>query len=461
VCTSPRGGGEEYENTSYEFSYVVTLSLWIVGTIERNLGLLDTGASKSIFGDPSLLHDIKSVSPVTFHGISGSETPVVANRSGRFGDFGQVMFDDSARANVLSMSELEDQGFVAEYDSTKKMFSLTSPTGAIHLFKRHKGMYALANLAEPSPISRKEIALVTVAERRAEFTTRELLEIDAAKKFQDALGSPSIESAIDVVKSNTLLNNPVTVEHLKRAEYVNGKNLGLIKGKTTAPAQSAPLHRTEYPPGRTAQEAHCDLFFLNGNAFLITVTHPLGVTIITHLGVGKGARTTANIRKALLAHTNGLKTRGFTVAQVISDGEGGIIKAFEEESPFDFPLNPRGTKMHAPWVERKIRTVKEICRAVYNTLGFRLPNSFLQSEHPTQQVRTPRVPKIAFLWIQAGLCQRNERYFRRICASIQPILRKRNHGASDRCMHPPVPSRKYGRVLQDVLYPKHEGYLTR
>ena len=312
------------------------------------------------------------------HGISGSETPVVANRSGRFGDFGQVMIDDSARANVLSMSELKDKGFVAEYDSAKKIFSLTSPTGAIHLFKRYKGMYALANLVEPSPTSRKEIALVTVAERRAEFTTRELIEIDAAKKFHDALGSPSIENAMDVVKSNTLMNNPVTVEHLRRAEYVNGKNLGLIKGKTTAPSQSAPLHITEYPPGRKAQEEHCDLFFLNGNAFLITVTHPMGATIISHLGVGKGARSTASITKALLAHTNALKARGFTIAQVISDGEGGIIKAFEDGSSFDFPLNPRGTKMHAPWVERKIRTVKEICRAVYTTLGFRLPHSFLK-----------------------------------------------------------------------------------
>ena len=257
------GGGEEFEDTSYEYTYVVTLTLRIDGTIGLKLVLLDTGASKSIFGDPSLLCDIKSVSPVTFHGISGSETPVVANRSGRFGDFGQVMIDDSARANVLSMSELEDKGFVAEYDSAKKIFSLTSPTGAIHLFKRYKGMYALANLVEPSPTSRKEIALVTVAERRAEFTTRELIEIDAAKKFHDALGSPSIENAMDVVKSNTLMNNPVTVEHLRRAEYVNGKNLGLIKGKTTAPSQSAPLHVTKYQPVRKAQEAHCDLFFLN------------------------------------------------------------------------------------------------------------------------------------------------------------------------------------------------------
>jgi hypothetical protein len=112
------------------------------------------------------------------------------------------------------------------------------------------------------------------------------------------LGSPSIESAIDIIKSNTLLDNPVTIEHLKRAEYVNGKNLGLIKGKTTAPSQSAPLHRTEFPPARSDQEAHCDLFFINDNAFLITVTAPLGLTMITYLGVGKGARATENIKSA-------------------------------------------------------------------------------------------------------------------------------------------------------------------
>ncbi len=175
---------------------------------------------------------------------------------------------------------------------------------------------------------------MTVSERRAEFTTRELIEIDAAKKFQDMLGSPSIESAIDIVRSNTLLGNPVTIEHLKRAEYVNGKNLGLIKGKTTAPSQSAPLHRTEFPPGRADQEAHCDLFFLNDNAFLITVTAPLGLTMITYLGVGKGARTTDSIRAALATHIGALKSQGFNVVQVISDGEGGIIKAFEGSTPF-------------------------------------------------------------------------------------------------------------------------------
>ena len=103
----------------------------------------------------------------------------------------------------------------------------------------------------------KTLLQVTVIERRAEFTTRGLIEIDAAKKFQDMLGSPSIEGAIEIVKSNTLLGNPVTIEHLKRAEYVIGKNIGLVKGKITAPSQSAPLHRTEFPPGRADQEAHC------------------------------------------------------------------------------------------------------------------------------------------------------------------------------------------------------------
>ena len=105
--------------------------------------LFDTGASKGIFGDATLLSDVISVPRVTFHGISGSDLPVNASRAGQFGDFGQVMVDGNASANVLSMSELKSRGFSFSYDNDKDSFLATSPTGGIHRFSPYKGLYAL------------------------------------------------------------------------------------------------------------------------------------------------------------------------------------------------------------------------------------------------------------------------------------------------------------------------------
>ena len=124
---------------------------------------------------------------------------------------------------------------------------------------------------------------------------------------------------------------------------------------------------------------------------------------------------------ALLTQIGALKSRGFKVVQVISDGEGGIIKAFEGSSPFDCPLTPRGTKMHAPWVERKIRTVKEICRAVFTTLPFRFPNSFIKflASFAASRVNIlpnksglAGCPKSFFLRLQTGISEGNARHVR-------------------------------------------------
>jgi hypothetical protein len=126
---------------------------------------LDTGASKGIFGNVSLLTDVASAPLVIFHGISGSALPVTANQAGRFEDFGKIMVDGNARANVISMSEQKSRGFSFRYENDEDTFYGTSHTGGVHQFIPYKGMYALVrNSPRIRPTSHSSLITVPKGE---------------------------------------------------------------------------------------------------------------------------------------------------------------------------------------------------------------------------------------------------------------------------------------------------------
>jgi hypothetical protein len=161
------------------------------------------------------------------------------------------------------------------------------------------------------------------------------------------------------------------------SEKVYGKDVALMRGSTVKrKAVPSKIEHISYL-APADQTLNTDIMYVFGHALLISVSSPLGMAFITHLGKGIGTRAVAPVRKALTEHISELAARGFHVKVVQSDGEGAVSALKLELAAKGIVLNPAGTGKHVPTVERKIREIKEVMRGIYNTLPYTLPHTLI------------------------------------------------------------------------------------
>jgi hypothetical protein len=116
-----------------------------------------------------------------------------------------------------------------------------------------------------------------------------------------------------------------------------------------------------------------DIMFVDSEPFLISVSQPLGLTMVNYLENEKGARSVESVKPCVLAHINAYKARGFNVTHILNDGEGAV-KAIESDlNNAGVILNPAGPNQHVPVVENKIRQIKNGVRSHITSLPFKMP----------------------------------------------------------------------------------------
>lgn len=118
-----------------------------------------------------------------------------------------------------------------------------------------------------------------------------------------------------------------------------------------------------------------DIMFVEGDPYLVSVSKPLGLTLINHL---KGSRTAATLMSAISNQLNRYTSQGFVVNTILTDGEGGLIALESYLNSEGISVNPAGPGQHVPVVENKIRQIKERCRAIINTLPYTLPETLMK-----------------------------------------------------------------------------------
>jgi len=115
------------------------------------------------------------------------------------------------------------------------------------------------------------------------------------------------------------------------------------------------------------QSLHCDLMFVEGEPYLISVSTPLGLTMCTHLASGKGAES---VKKAMFDQIAAYESERFVIRTILSDLEGSISSIRAELNQRGIRVNPSGPGQHVPVVERKIQQVKERVRAHLSTMPY-------------------------------------------------------------------------------------------
>ncbi len=136
----------------------------------------------------------------------------------------------------------------------------------------------------------------------------------------EKLAYPSAEKAIEFISSGSMNDVPVTAHDVARAYEAYGTPvILLLQGKT--------VHKSDhsYVPERlprtisTAIQLHADIMFIEEVGFLITVSKPLDLVIITPLGKGTGVKSETSLRKALIGQHHVYWGKGFEISSVIMD----------------------------------------------------------------------------------------------------------------------------------------------
>ena len=73
----------------------------------------------------------------------------------------------------------------------------------------------------------------TVAENCGNYTTQQIEKAKEARKLYHNIGVPTVKNFKYMLKSNGIKNCPVTIEDVKIAEDIWGKDISYLKGKTT------------------------------------------------------------------------------------------------------------------------------------------------------------------------------------------------------------------------------------
>ena len=337
----------------------------IGGVDDPNIVLLDNEATRSVFRNAALLGELGPCAPVTFGGINASEDSTIqARQKGILPGFGPVLYSEEAAVNALSWSSLVDAGLQLGYNADEDYFFVTDVHGDTHKFRRFGNLYG--------KIFDTHKAYATVENNRKLYTQRQLHGADRARDLERKMGFLPIGGI-----SPSIINCPVTLHDIQRASEIYGRSIPSIKGKDRRAHQHTDVQERLDMDIDTELTLHVDLMYIESIPFFVSVSVPLGLTLLTHLGFAIGSRAKKPILAALDSQIKGYKSQRFSVIGIVSDGEGAITSLQSEINAMGVHVNINAPGQHVSIVERKIQTIKGCTRSIISSLPYKLPYSLV------------------------------------------------------------------------------------
>jgi hypothetical protein len=323
--------------------------------------LLDSCSTVNLIANKSLLKGIHEVPTVMNVRCNAGVT--TTNLQGWLGDFPEpVWYNPNGAANIMSLFVVKKY-YRVQYDSAEQdVLRVTKPDGSIMLFTPTvKGLYAMDNhLTGWAHVS-------TVTERKSEYTKREYRDAVLARKIQNILMFPGVQSYTKIADSRLIANCPIGRSDIAAAERIFGPNLGALKGKTVKRTSVPVAGGIEgVPPSILERYQHTvlavDIMFVNKIPFLITISRGLHAGTVENLSDRRVTTVVTALERVIQLY----RRRGFRVTTLLADPE------FEALQPSfgDVSFNLCAQDEHVPEIERFIRTVKDRTRSCYNSLPF-------------------------------------------------------------------------------------------
>jgi hypothetical protein len=87
---------------------------------------------------------------------------------------------------------------------------------------------------DPCTRKNKRLSFVnTVAENKSSFSKRQIKGAEVARTLYRTLDCPSMKDSKWIIRSHQIKDSPVTVQDVEVAISIWGKNISVLKGKTT------------------------------------------------------------------------------------------------------------------------------------------------------------------------------------------------------------------------------------
>jgi len=293
------------------------------------------------------------------------------DRVGYLEGFFDCQVCDSCPMNIISMSRVED------------MYPITYVQGesiVIHLddrdiaFKRRDGMYVadfsdwLIDDEERVAEVSKDLCLFTVEERESLYSCKQVRRALEAGEYLRALGYPSLQDVIKIVRDGNVRNIPNGVEDVRRFFDIYGAQIPALRGKTTKKhAKGANMEDREARLQITHQDMVADIMHVAKENFLVSMSSLLEVMLVKHVknlsrdSLGTGVQS----------HINTLGSRGFKPDRVLVDPHKSLV-ALQGAFP-GVVIDPVGAGDHLDKVDTRIHRLKELMRSVIADLPYHLP----------------------------------------------------------------------------------------
>ena len=336
--------------------------------------ILDTGATACIVKEKSLLKNIRKVRNVArIKGVNSEDLCTVY--IGDLPYFGEAWYHPKAVANLIPFGRLEKNHNV-NYERNFRFHFKAEDGTEINFFKVEEdsegnGLYVF------NPDTKDFIAAITTVEQnKLGYSKREVRDAIVAREFIRRMGYPSIRDAIELLESGSIVNCPVTVQDIVRAQNIFGTDIGILKGKMTH-KKSDPVNLSHLPKLTGVsifQALNTDIMFVDGMPYLITISQPLNLLMVKSL---EGRRDKEAIEEALIKIIRQYRARGFSIERVLCDGEKGVAACADLLNAEGIELNISSAGQHVPVIERAIRQIKERIRAIVTTLPYILPNKLM------------------------------------------------------------------------------------
>ena len=323
---------------------------------------------------------------IILSGIDKDSYGIKVDMVGQLGEIGTVFYSPKASANVLSFAAMSDAGATIRFDSKHERFTL-QPKGSqnIYSFCRQDiagsaGRFYVCDtrtMIGPTPTlhtNREQALVTTVSDNMKRYTHREVETARKAIELLSRMGYPSVENAIAMIKGGD--NFGVSEEDFRIADAIWGKDITSMRGKTRKSATPAADIRIAARVVQQQQVLSVDIMFVESIPSLIAVSTPLdlvqAVTLKT-ADMSKPQRIAQAVKHGLDEILSTLRSTGFDVTVMMSDGEAAIGKLKPYLLALGIEIDVSGAGGHVARVERKIQMIKERIRC---HMTGRLPFTF-------------------------------------------------------------------------------------
>ena len=210
--------------------------------INKNWILLDTCSTVSVFCNANLVNNIENCSP-------GEDITVITN--GGSESFAQITelqllplrvhFNESSIANIISLSDVAnlDGARITMDSNIEKAINLHYNDSIIQFKECADGLYYW-DAGNNNDFDKSKSVVTpylnfvqTVKSNKSYYSKRDIQGADKARKTQEQLGWPSDSTFERIIMKNHIINCPITINDVRRAQHIYGTATPLLKGQMT------------------------------------------------------------------------------------------------------------------------------------------------------------------------------------------------------------------------------------